>query len=66
MKYYSVNLRNGVLTSQLKDLLDVAKRVGDIIGDYKVRCSVVDFLAPDNNNIEAKLIRNCYDVTQIG
>lgn len=66
MKYYEVKLNKSAQVNPfLADLLNTAKRVGDIIGDWSVGYSV-HFQAKDNNNIEGKLIRNGYEVTQIG
>lgn len=67
MKYYEVKVpKNAVITSYLADLLNTAKRVGDIIGDWSFGYNNVHFQAKDINNIEGKLIRNGYDVRQIG
>lgn len=67
MKYYEVKMRtNGIVGSFLADLLNNAKRVGDIIGDWSAGYASVYFAAKDNNNIEGKLIRNGYEVKQIG
>lgn len=62
MKYYQVTI-NGVLTTQLKTLLDVAVRTGDIIEGYTIGYNTIYFAAHDNNQIEGKLIRNGYEVS---
>lgn len=64
MKYYEINV-NGRISSFLKDLLDTAVRTGDILGDWG-GYETIYFAAKDNNNIEGKLIRNGYEVKQIG
>ena len=57
MKYYEVKVpKNAVITSYLADLLNTAK----------FGYNNVHFQAKDINNIEGKLIRNGYDVRQIG
>lgn len=66
MKYYEVKLQTNGVSSFLADLLNNAKRVGDIVGDWAAGYEYVYFAAKDSNNIYGKLVRNCYEVKEIG